>query len=61
MLKKWIALNAHADWLFKLRISFAIHLGAIRAEFAPENVVIFAGINEFKSYFCAVLSHCFSI
>ena len=42
-------------------ISFAIHLGAIRAEFAPENVVICAGINELKSSFCGILSHCFSI
>ena len=40
-----------ADWLLKLRKAFAIHLRAIRAEFAPENVVIFAGINELKSYF----------
>ena len=56
-----MVLNATADWLLKLRISFAIHLRAIRAEFAPENVVIFAGINELKSSFCAILSHCFSI
>ena len=47
-----------ADWLLKLRTSFAIHLRAIRAEFASENVAIFAGI---KSSFCAILSHCFSI
>ena len=31
----------HADWLLKLRISIAIHLQAIRTEFAPKNVVIF--------------------
>ena len=30
-------------------------------EFVLENVVIFAGKNELKSFFCAVLSHCFSI
>ena len=59
--KEWIALKARADWLLKLRISFAIHLRAICAQFAPENVVIFAGINELKSSFCATLSHCFSI
>ena len=46
MLQQWIALNSRADWLFKLRISFAIHLRAICAEFAPENVVIFAWIDE---------------
>ena len=59
--KQWIALNACADWLLKLRISFAIDLRATGAEFAPENLVIFAGINELKSSFCAILSHCFSI
>ena len=55
-------MNASADWLLKLRISFAIHLRAIRAEFAPENVVIFAGsgINEFKSSFYAI-SHCLQL
>ena len=59
--KQWIALNARADWLLKLRIPFAIHLRAIRSQIAPENVVIFAGINELKSSLCAILSHCFSI
>ena len=43
-----------ADWLLELRIAFAIHLRAIRAQFPPENVVIFAGINELKSSFCAI-------
>ena len=28
--------------------------------FAPENTLIVAGINEFKSSFCAILFHCFS-
>ena len=27
---------------------------------APENIVIDAGINEFESSFCAIISHCFS-
>ena len=49
-------MNAHADQLLKLQISFAI-----RAQFAPKNVVIFAVIIELKSSFCAILSHCFSI
>ena len=31
--------------------TFAIHLWAICVEFAPENVVIFAEINELKSLF----------
>ena len=31
-----------------------IHLQTMPAEFGPENVVIFAGINDLKSYFCAV-------
>ena len=30
-------------------------------EFAPENVLIFAGKNELKSSFCAILSRCVSI
>ena len=59
--KQWVALNSHADWLLKLRISIAIHLRAICVEFAPENVVIFAEINELKSSFCAMLSNCISI
>ena len=42
------AFNARADWLLKLLISFAIHLRAIRAEFEPGNVVIFARINKLK-------------
>ena len=50
----WMTLNALANWLLKLRLSFDIHLRAIRAEFAPENVVIFAGINDLKSSFCAI-------
>ena len=49
-----------ADWLLKLWISLAIHLQATCMEFAPKNVVIFAGINELKSSFCATLSHCLS-
>ena len=59
--KQWIAFNARADWPLKHRICIAIHLRAIRAESAPGNVVIFAEINELKSSFCAILSHCFSI
>ena len=43
------------DWLLKLRISFAIHLWAIHVKFAPKNVVLFSGINELKSSFCAML------
>ena len=31
-----IALNSRADWLLKLRISFAIHLRAIRTELRPK-------------------------
>ena len=61
MPKQWMALNARADWLLKLRISIAIHLLTIHAEFAPESVVAFAEINEFKSSFCGILSHCLSI
>ena len=35
ILKQWIVLKARSsDWLLKLRISFAIHLRATRAEFA---------------------------
>ena len=50
-------MNARSDLLLKFQISFAIHLRAIRADFAPEKVVIFAGINELKSYFlCYIIS-----
>ena len=35
ILKQWIVLKERSsDWLLKLRISFAIHLRATRAEFA---------------------------
>ena len=56
-----MALKARSDWLLKLWISFAIHLHAMRARFVPENIVIVARINELKSHFCGILSHCFSI
>ena len=56
--KQWIALNALSDWVLKLRISFAIYIRTMCAGLTP---VIFAGINELKLSFCAVLSHCFSV
>lgn len=56
MLKRQIAFKARSDWL--LRISFDIRLQATLTEFAPEN---FAGIDELKLSFCAILSHFFSI
>ena len=61
MLKQWIMLKAHSDWLLKLQISFAIHLWAIHIGFAPKILQSFAGIDEYKSSFCAILSHFFSI
>ena len=30
-------------------------------DLCPKNIVIFAGINELNSSFCAILSHCLSI
>ena len=56
MLKRQIAFKARSDWL--LRISFDIRLQATLTEFAPEN---FAGIDELKLSFWAILSHFFSI
>ena len=41
---------AHSDWLLRLRLFFAFHLRATRAEFAPENIVIIAGINEWLNH-----------
>ena len=38
-------------WLLKLRVAFAVHLQAICAGFACENVVLVAGIHKLKSYF----------
>ena len=32
--------HSENDWLLKLRIAFAIHLRATRAESAPVNIVI---------------------
>ena len=57
LLKHWIALKVRSDLV--LQTSFAIHLRATRVEFALENIVIVAEIND--SYFCATLSYCFSI
>ena len=50
-----IALKVRSDLQLRLRTFFGIHLRATRAEFAPENIVIVAGINELKS--CFVLHH----
>ena len=52
----WIALKVRSDLQLRLRTFFAIHLRATRAEFAPENIVIVARINELKSS-----SHYFNI
>ena len=60
-LKQWIALKSRCDWLFKLKISYALHLRATCAGFALENIVIVAGINELKSSSCTIFSLCFSI
>ena len=35
-----ITLKVRSHWLLKLGISFAIHIRATRAGFAPENIVI---------------------
>ena len=43
--------KARSDWQIKLRISFSIQLQATRVCFAPENIVIVAGIKELTSYF----------
>ena len=49
----------HSGWPLKYWISFAIHLWVTLMRFMPKNFVIIAGIHELKSYFCAMLSHCF--
>ena len=49
----------HSDWLLKLRISFAIHFRVTRARFVPKNILIVAGINEFKFTLYAILTHSF--
>ena len=54
ILKARKALKVRSDWLLEPRIFFAIHLQATLAEFAPENIVIIAGINELKSSLCVV-------
>ena len=61
ILKQWMALEARSDWLLNLRLSFAIHLRSTCAGFAPENIMIVAGINELKSSFCATSSRYFRI
>ena len=56
MLKQYRSLKAHSYWQLKLRLFFAFHLQATRAEFAPENIVITAGINDhpFVLYYLTV-------
>ena len=50
MLKQWIALKAHTDWLVKLQITFAIYLRATRrADLHPwqakkSSKLIFCGV-----------------
>ena len=56
MLKQYRSLKAHSYWQLKFRLFFAFHLQATRAEFAPENIVIIAGINDhpFVLYYLTV-------
>ena len=56
MLKQQRSLKAHSYWQLKFRLFFAFHLQATRAEFAPENIVIIAGINDhpFVLYYLTV-------
>ena len=51
ILKQWIALEAHSDWLPRLWISFAIHFRATGVGFASKNIVIMVGINKLKTSF----------
>ena len=51
MPKEWLTLKVRFDWPHKFRISFGIRLRATRAGFAPENIVIVAGMNNLKSSF----------
>lgn len=60
ILKEWIVLKAHSEWLLRLQVSFAIQLQATLAKFVLRNVVIIMAVNEIKSFFSAMLSHCFS-
>ena len=61
ILKQWIALNAGADWLVKLRISCAIYLRATRAKMASRFASVTSEENIQINFFCCILSHCFSI
>ena len=51
LLKQGIALKMRSAWLLKLHVAFAIHLQAICAGVACENVVLVAGIHKLYSYF----------
>ena len=61
ILKQWIALNAGADWLVKLRISCAIYLRATREEMASRFASVTSEENIQINFLCCILSHCFGI
>ena len=61
ILKQWIALKARADWLAKLRLSFAIYLGATREKMASRFATVTSEeIVQINILWC-ILSQCFSI
>ena len=61
ILKQWIALKVHADWLAKLRISCAIYVQATREKMASQ----FASVTSEEiiqiNFLWCILSHCCSI
>ena len=58
--KRSIALKACSDWILKLQISFT-DSPLSNACGICGNIVIVAGIDELKSYFCSLLPHWFSM
>ena len=61
MLKKWIVLNAHADWLVKFRISCAIYFPSSSGKMVSRfPSVTSEEITQIIFLWC-ILSHCFRI
>ena len=60
ILKQWIALKAHSDWLVKLQITFAIYLRATWEKIASQFASVASEEIIQINYLWCLLSYCFN-